>query len=340
MQNSKSRYVKDKNNQNYDSNNTTNSQQKDENIYDKDNRIFKVDNITGSYSKTQYCIFRVGRKFHDSKSVFAFQYHMERQKEIPNADMITKNIRLVGSKDIADDLENYLKDVKIRKNNVLARELLLTASPEFFKGIPPQQLQSWINTNVEWLNNEFGDNIIYAVLHLDESTPHIHCLMCPKIYDEKRKVYRLSNRFFFNGKELLSQWQDNYASCMNKTFPILKRGRKYSKAKHIEIREYYSVVNQQLDISDFGSVVNKAKNCELVEQNNEELQKTLDIVSDKYSKREQKMLNAIEDLKGVEKESKLYRDITKVITNKYKVNEKELSQIIKAVNEFEKQKGK
>lgn len=122
---------------------------------------------TGFY----YSIFRIGKKFKDTTSIKGFERHMEREQNTPNANSQIKNEILIGSPDIYNDVANYIQGIKLRSNNVIARELLLTASPQFFRGLPEQQLHAWKEINKEWLIKNFGDNVRYAVLHKDKFCP-------------------------------------------------------------------------------------------------------------------------------------------------------------------------
>jgi 5S rRNA maturation endonuclease (ribonuclease M5) len=139
----------------------------------------------------------------------------------------------------------------IRKNAVLAVEFLLTASPEYFRPdapgragyYDPQRLEDFQHTACEWLLNRYGERIVRAELHLDESTPHIHAYMVP--LDEKGK---LNCRALLGGSRYrLSELQDDFAAAMA---PLgLERGIKGSRAKHTEVRKYYAAVNSSPDAS-------------------------------------------------------------------------------------------
>lgn len=57
--------------------------------------------------------------------------------------------------------------------------ILLTGSPDDMKRIEQSgKLGEWCNDNLDWLRKTYGtDNIVSAVLHVDETTPHIHATM-------------------------------------------------------------------------------------------------------------------------------------------------------------------
>ena len=181
--------------------------------------------------------------------------HTSRKRETPNADPEKQHIRIIGQPDTPNtpDLETLVRqhigDQTIRKNAVLAVEFLLTASPEYFRPDDPsragyyeqQRLESFQQKACEWLQTRYGDRIIRAELHLDESTPHIHAYMVP--LDDKGK---LNCRALLGGSRYrLSELQDDFAAAMA---PLgLERGIKGSRASHTEVRKYYAAINQQPD---------------------------------------------------------------------------------------------
>jgi hypothetical protein len=143
-------------------------------------------------------------------SIAATDQHTKRQRETPNANPEVQNIRFIGQPDTpgGPDLETLVKerigDQTIRKNAVLCVEMVLTASPEYFRPdepgraghYEPQRLEDFKHSVHKWLDEKYGDRIVRAELHLDEATPHIHAYLVP--LDEKGK---LNCRALFGGRE-------------------------------------------------------------------------------------------------------------------------------------------
>lgn len=97
---------------------------------------------------------------------------------------------------------------KVRSDAVLARTLVIQASPAFF--YPRIREEDWPQEDIdyrsfadrgpidvdavekfkkaatEWAKNEFGDKIAGMALHLDEMSPHIHLTVIPISKDGKR----------------------------------------------------------------------------------------------------------------------------------------------------------
>lgn len=137
---------------------------------------------------------------------------------------------LFGAKGLTAELKKVLPE-KRRKDAVLAFEVLLTASAEWFEGKTPKQKKEWEQANVEFLKERFGTNLMQAVLHLDEQTPHIHAY-CHTV----REAGRMSYKDMLGSPELLRELQDDYAQAM-KPFG-LRRGLKGRKATHEETKKW------------------------------------------------------------------------------------------------------
>lgn len=166
-----------------------------------------------------------------------------------------------------------------------------------------------------------------------ETAPHIHVLISPRFYNEKRKRYELSSNKYFGTKKDLVNWQTKYADHMHKTFNNLVRGVRGSKAKHIDIKTYYSIINKKLNEKDADSVLAHAKNSYLLEKRVRVLQNT--IMQLQEDERYKKLLKRVEN---AEKETKEYKEVAKEIINNFGIDKKEVYKIIDKVQE--KSKGR
>ncbi|KAA6328202.1 hypothetical protein EZS27_022881, partial [termite gut metagenome] len=118
------------------------------------------------------------------------------------------------------------------------------------------KLNDWCADSVDWLEKTFGtENLVSAVLHRDETTPHIHATVVPIVTGERRKAkeekstegkkkYRKKNpntaRLCADdvmARDKLKGYQDSYARRMQAYG--LQRGIEGSKAKHITTGQYY-----------------------------------------------------------------------------------------------------
>ena len=79
---------------------------------------------------------------------------------------------------------------KIGKNQVRALRIMLSGTSEDMKRIEKEgKLNEWCRDNIDWLSKTFGnENLVSAVLHLDEKTPHIHTTVAQVVSSERRKA--------------------------------------------------------------------------------------------------------------------------------------------------------
>ncbi|MBD2505515.1 MobV family relaxase [Anabaena azotica] len=196
--------------------------------------------------------------------------HTARERETPNADPNQKNIRFIGSLDPEERLEDLVlakiaeheQKRKIRTDAVYCVELLLSASPSYFRPNCPteagyyegQKLDDWLEATHQWLADEYGDRIVRAELHLDEATPHIHAYFVP-IDDEGQ----LRCNHFFDGRQKIHEFQDSYYNTMQ--LIGLERGIRGSKAKHQDIKDFYRIVEEgrDLEVDELSAAQLKAK---------------------------------------------------------------------------------
>lgn len=188
--------------------------------------------------------------------VVASELHTKRGRETPNADATKQNECLIGSNNPIDLETRVFERIgdnggrKVRTDAVLCVEMLLSASPEFFRPDKPEQagywhdfiVDTWKAANVDWLTTQFSDRLVQAELHLDESTPHIHAYFVPM--DEKG---HLNCKSYLGGRQKLAKLQDDYAAAMSGLG--LQRGTKGSRATHTKIKEYYAAVEKAPDLS-------------------------------------------------------------------------------------------
>ena len=177
--------------------------------------------------------------------------NIDPEKSHKNEIFIDK-LNLSNGGEYSQKLENYYKskDVKSRKNSVVAMEFVLTASPEFFKN--NSKSEEWTKHQIEFIRKEWGDNCKLAVVHKDETTKHFHVV----VSTEETKTQRFKNRYgegeksvtSLNAKRFNRQYlidlQTRYAKH-NEKFG-LRRGVKNSEANHQDLKQHrYDVAEAQ-----------------------------------------------------------------------------------------------
>lgn len=152
---------------------------------------------------------------------------------------------------------------KIGNNQVRAIRVLLTGTHDDMERINNEgRLDEWCSDNLKYLANTFGrENIVSAVLHMDEQTPHIHATLVPIIKGErkrKKKEEQVKKRYRKKPTDTarlcaddimtrakLKSYQDTYAQAMNGYG--LQRGIDGSEARHISTRQYHRDLVQQTE---------------------------------------------------------------------------------------------
>lgn len=183
---------------------------------------------------------------------------------------------------------------KIADNQVRALNIMLSGTHEDMMNIYSSgRLDEWCNDCTQWLADTFGEeNVVSAVLHMDEKSPHIHATVIPIVKGERRKAkkeqtngkkkyrkkanqVRLCADDVVNRQKLL-QYHDSFAVVMKKYG--LKRGIRGSQARHISTTEYYRNVQKS-------NVELTLTNSKLIQQNEAAKEKLKEVKSEIRSKK-------------------------------------------------------
>ena len=104
-----------------------------------------------------------------------------------------------------------------KSKNVVADELLFTATHKFFDNMSKEDIRKWADTCMEFVYKDLGytkEQVLHATVHLDEETPHLHCVVIPLIkkFDKRTNTerYTISKKTYIKDKIHLSELQDKY----------------------------------------------------------------------------------------------------------------------------------
>jgi len=165
----------------------------------------------------------------------------------PNSDIdydrTHENKWLVKSDDwlqtIKEELHNHGID-KHRKDAVVMLDTFYTASPEFFKDKTKEEIEKYFNDCLEFHKKVYGDHVINAVIHYDETTPHMHVTSVPLVELENER-YKLSAKEIMGSRGKYTQRQDRFYEEVTKEYG-LERGEKWvpgkERRKHVEASKY------------------------------------------------------------------------------------------------------
>ena len=150
-------------------------------------------------------------------------YDLHNKHNIVYIDEINKKIK-----------ERYTGKKAIRKDAVLNVECLITSDPEFFRKVGSEETKRYFKEAYEFVKTEFRkENIVYANVHMDETTPHMHLGFTPITPDG-----RLSAKEWLDGKKKLTELQDNFFRYITSKGFELDRGvsSKETGARNIKIQ--------------------------------------------------------------------------------------------------------
>ena len=174
---------------------------------------------------------------------------------VPLADKYVKGFKLLVKdyekehnermKTERDDRKKTFTEMLNKSRSVVADELMFTATHKFFDNMSKEEIMRWANTCMNFVYNDLGykkEQILHATLHMDELTPHIHCVVVPlvKKLDKRTNTerYTISKKQYIKDNIHLSKLQDIYNLRLRENGFELERGIKGSDRKHIKIKEF------------------------------------------------------------------------------------------------------
>lgn len=195
----------------------------------------------------RFAILRVS-KIKTVGTLAAAARHNLRERDAPNADPARsgRNRILVGAGTAEGVMQAWDERApdKIRVNAVRAIESVMTASPEAMQEMGAENSIAYLEAALDWLKGRFGaENVISAVVHEDETTPHLQAMVIP--LDARGK---LNARELIGGPAGLRQMQTDFARDVGEKFG-LERGLEKSRATHETVKSYYHRANATEDLT-------------------------------------------------------------------------------------------
>ena len=208
--------------------------------------------------KAQYGILRFAK--YKGSEISNIEAHNERKKEkyASNPDINLSQRKL--NYHLIEPARKYRAEAnrlieengcRTRKDSVRVVEALITATPEFFKGMKKNEIRAYFQTALEFIKKyQDSKTILSAVVHMDEKTPHMHLAFVPITQDG-----RLCAKEILGNKKKLTWWQDEFWKHMVDKYPDLERGESASRTgrEHIPPRlfkEAAHLTRQAKEITD------------------------------------------------------------------------------------------
>ena len=120
---------------------------------------------------------------------------------------------------------------KVKDDAVLITSFILGSDKEFFDGLTAEQQKQFFADCTDFFSERYDkENVVSAVVHLDESTPHLHFNLMP-VTDGRLCAKELFDR------TALRDLQTDFYEAVGKKYG-LERGKEGSTAKHLDTVAY------------------------------------------------------------------------------------------------------
>ena len=323
--------------------------------------IFRVEPINklsdlaqiGSHNKREKKAYKSNPDIDITKTKYNIDLVPLSEKYIKGFYNLTKEYKLEHDKRMEimrDDRKKTFRQMVDDSNNVVADELLFTSDFDFFKGMSKKQIKKWADTCMEFVYNDLGytkEQILHATLHMDEKTPHIHCVVVPLIrkFDKRTNTekWTISKKQYIKDKAHLSELQDKYYQRLMDNRFDLERGIKNCDNEHISIKEFKKITNKldnrlekqnYLMTRDYEKLEEKLKNSKPTITGKE-----VKIDKDTYDTLNQFMNTSKKVIKDIPRNQALFKELTDY-TKSYKDLENEKRNIQVEVKKLEYQNEK
>ena len=202
------------------------------------------------------------------------EIHFTRHRHPDNADPsrkhLNRNLIDLNGKSIHDAAMARLNEagIKLRKGQNIAIEIVLTGSTAAMLAMSEDTLESWINDNMDFVDRHWGkENIISAVLHRDETAPHLHIIVVPIVSGKSHRTKRAHEADAGNQhkryhkdatrlrlsvveemeSEKLDYYWDIYAAEVGAKYGLQRgvRAKKGSKVSHTDSTEYNRALERE-----------------------------------------------------------------------------------------------
>lgn len=156
---------------------------------------------------------------------------------------------------------------KIRTDAVLVNEWIITSDNDYFQELDPGETERFFKTATEFFKERYGkQNLAYAQVHMDETTPHMHLGIVPM------KDGKLQSRNIFTRKELLAI-QEEFPKYMKQQGFELERGEPNAERKHLTVDEYKEMHSKLSEMAQIEK--EKEKHIEILKKEESALKRQL-----------------------------------------------------------------
>lgn len=229
-----------------------------------------------------------------------------------------ENIFLVRNKDWKSKIKEEIKGhgiEKWRKDAVMLIDGLYTATPDIFLSWNKEKEMNYFKDCLKFHERHYGIPI-NAVVHYDETSPHLHVNSIPLV-EKEDGTWKLSAKEIFGDRKKMSQLQSDFYEEVGKKYG-LHRGIEKSFTKHREVSRQLAEQNEQVSLQLAGQEEEMEFQREVMRGNEkrislqkETISKNNDVIS---SQRESIERQNEQIQRGNEMGKKLEKEINKMLS--------------------------
>lgn len=220
----------------------------------------------------------------------------------------------------------------IKSNSIIMCEMIFTSDKEFFERIGEEETKRYFEESYKFVCNykNLGEeNIISAVVHKDEGTPHMHLVFIPVVHTKDKEeiaIDKICSRDFWKGRDSYRTLQNNFYDYITSKSFELERGLPVEEtgAKNQRMEDLKRITNYENTKKVLESITKELPNVpdindiKLIKLNKEKIQN--EIIKPKDT-----LINELYD-----ENIKLHKELSKqvVLVDKATKYEKERSKIL------------
>ncbi|MFS7414344.1 MobV family relaxase [Carnobacterium maltaromaticum] len=158
-----------------------------------------------------------------------------------NQDLMQDNSDMISRFD--ERLENVYC---MKREDVKALGTWVVTLPDELKNEKQNNQNKFFEETKEFLDKRYGkENVVCAVVHYDETTPHLHYAFIPITFDEKKQREKVSAKEVLNRKDLQT-FHDDLDKHLKEKLPFYEKGILNDKTLPFENVEQVKKYNDEL----------------------------------------------------------------------------------------------
>ena len=132
---------------------------------------------------------------------------------------------MADGSDMLSRFNARLNDVYcMKRDDVKALATWIVTLPEELAESPYEQQSAFFEATTNFLNDRYGqENAVAAVVHYDETTPHLHYAFVPVVFDDKKARYKVSAKEVLTRHDLQT-FHDDLDQDLKKVLPFYEHG--------------------------------------------------------------------------------------------------------------------